>query len=80
MLTISIFVYFTKKPHTNRVPFPVTPDLTLEEILPELSHFFSFSIKDIEIIGKDFQILAIDDYRLPFQTLIEKYGTIFEFK
>ncbi len=60
------------------IPFPVSPTMTLADILPELSKKFNIHMQNLTIAVQDSQVLTPDDFKLPISALIEKFGKTFD--
>lgn len=76
MTSISFVNKFS--PSKKGIPFPVSPDMSLEDILPELSKKFNIHMQNIAIACQDSQVLTPDDYKLTIEALIEKFGKTFD--
>ena len=74
----SIFFVNKFSPDKKHIPFPISPDMTLSDILPELSKKFNIHMQNIALACQDSQVLTIDDYNLPIHMLIEKFGKTYD--
>ena len=73
-------IYFINKfsPSKTQVTFPISPNMTMIDILPELVKKFNINISNIAISVPSGQVLTQQEYRLPIKTLIERFGQTFE--
>ncbi len=73
-------VYFVNKfaPEKKHIPFPVSPSMTMADLLPELSKKFNIHLQNISIAVQDSQVLTIEEYSLSLKNLIDKFGKTFD--
>lgn len=73
-------IYFVNKFATERknIPFPVSPNMKMVDLLPELSKKFNIHMQDVAIAVQDSQVLTPDEYEIPLKKLIDKYSKTFD--
>ncbi len=75
-----ITLYFVNKIDMNQKESKliVAPNMTLNDILPELSKMFNIMMQDITIASQGGQTLTPDDFHLTIDYLIDKFGRVFD--
>ncbi len=73
-------IYFVSKFGTEKkqIPFPVSSNIKLMDIIPELSKKFGISSQNICLANMGGQVLTATDLIDPVKVLIEKFGNTFD--
>ena len=79
MLDIST-IYFVNKfgSEKKQIPFPVSPNLKLMDIIPEISKKFGISSQNICIANMGGQVLTSSDLTKPIKDLVDNFGNSFD--
>jgi len=73
-------IYFVNKfgSEKKQIPFPVSPNLKLKDIIPEISKKLGISSQNISIANMGGQVLTTSDYRKPIKELVDEFGNTFD--
>jgi len=73
-------IYFVNKfgSEKKQIPFPVSPNIKLMDIIPEISRKFGISSQNVCIANMGGQVLTSTDLLSPIKELVEKFGNSFD--
>lgn len=73
-------IYFVNKFGTEKkqIPFPVSPNIKLMDIVPEISKKFGISSQNVCIANMGGQVLTNTDLLSPIKVIVEKFGNTFD--
>jgi hypothetical protein len=73
-------IYFVNKFGTEKkqVPFPVSSNIKLMDIVPEISKKFGISSQNVCIANMGGQVLTNTDLLSPIKEIVEKFGNTFD--
>jgi hypothetical protein len=73
-------IYFVNKFGTEKkqIPFPVSPNVKLMDIVPEISKKFGISSQNVCIANMGGQVLTNTDLLSPIKVIVEKFGNTFD--
>ncbi|TFF97437.1 MAG: hypothetical protein EU547_04335 [Promethearchaeota archaeon] len=73
-------IYFVNKfgSEKKQVPFPVSPNLKLMDIIPEISKKFGVSSQNICIANMGGQVLTATDLQKPIKEVVEEFGNSYD--
>lgn len=73
-------IYFVKKFGTEKkdIPFPVSPNVKLMDIIPEISKKFGLVAQNVSIAIMGGQVLTPSDLVRPIKEIVEKFGNTFD--
>ncbi|MBD3214465.1 MAG: hypothetical protein GF311_17770 [Candidatus Lokiarchaeota archaeon] len=73
-------IYFVNKfgSEKKQIPFPVSPNLKLMDVIPEISKKFGISSQNICIANMGGQVLTSSDLMKPIGELVEIFGKSYD--
>jgi len=73
-------IYFVNKFGTEKkqIPFPVSPNIKLMDIVPEISKKFGISSQNVCIANMGGQVLTNTDLLSPIKDIVEQFGNTFD--
>ena len=73
-------IYFVNKFGTEKrqVPFPVSPNIRLMDVIPEISKKFGILSQNICIANMGGQVLTETDLMTPVIEIVNKFGNSFD--
>ncbi|NHJ23284.1 MAG: hypothetical protein EAX89_01825 [Candidatus Lokiarchaeota archaeon] len=73
-------IYFVNKFGTEKkqVPFPVSANIKLMDVVPEISKKFGISSQNVCIANMGGQVLTNTDLLSPIKEIVEKFGNTFD--
>jgi len=73
-------IYFVNKFGTEKkdIPFPVSSNIKLMDIIPEISKKFGLIAQNVCIANMGGQVLTHTDLLRPVKEIVEKFGNTFD--
>lgn len=73
-------IYFVNKFGTEKkdIPFPVSPNVKLMDVIPEISKKFGINAQNVCIANPGGQVLTQTDLLRPIKEIVEKFGATFD--